>query len=197
MKNVKITLSEAFLGLIIGTLIGIFMAMTLSYFAELGKSLEPIITMLHSIPQLALAPIYIMWFGIGMTSKVFISSVMVFFLVFFSTFSGIKSMESRLEESAKMLGATDLQIMFKVTLPTSVPWIVSGIRGGLGAALIGAIVGEYLGASSGIGWMISAATSYYNMTRVMTMLFILLVIGGTLNYLLKLAERRLMKYKLR
>lgn len=193
--NTLATLQEAFSGLILGTIAGVLAALLLGSFKTLGNVFEPIVTIANSIPQMALAPIYIMWFGIGPTSKIFMASLLVFFLVFFSTFGGIKNSERKYREAAALLGASETQILFKVTLPNIAPWIIAGVKAGIGAALIGAIVGEYLGATKGIGWSISFATSYFDMAKVMSNLILLLILGYTLNKLLSIIEKKLTKYR--
>ncbi len=195
LLNLFATTYEAFSGLVIGTIVGVLTAIFLGYYKILGRIFEPIIVVINSIPQIALAPIYIMWFGIGYGSKIFMSSLLVFFLVFFSTFNGVKNSEKQLYESAALLGANDFTILFRVTLPTIVPWIITGVKAGIGASLIGAIVGEYLGATKGLGWAISFATSYFDMARVMSCLVLLLFVGYVCNKVLVFFETRLMKYR--
>ena len=195
MRHSLITLKEAALGLFFGTLSGIILAFILSYFKFLGQIFEPVIAALNSIPQLTLAPLYILWFGIGLTSKVFMSSIMAFFLIFFATYGGIKNVGKEMEEAAQLLGANDFKIIYKVIFPLCIPWIISGLKGGIGAALVGAIVGEYLGASAGIGWMISFATSYYNIKRVMTCLLLMLIAGSVFLKILDIMEKRALRYQ--
>ena len=144
-KHTAVTLSEALWGLLCGTLAGIAAAFLLGMFDFLGKVIEPFITALYGIPKLALAPIFVLWFGLGIESKVIMSGLLVFFLVFFSTYGGIKSVDRNILTSVRLMGATRMQFIFKVVLPSCVPWILAGVRGGLGASLIGAIVGEYFG----------------------------------------------------
>lgn len=197
IPNLLATVHEAFSGLVIGTTIGVLIAILLGNFKSLGEIFEPAIVVVNSIPQIALAPIYIMWFGIGYGSKIFMSSLLVFFLVFFSTYNGVKNAEKQLNESAALLGANDFTILFQITLPTIVPWIIAGVKAGIGASLIGAIVGEYLGATKGLGWTISFATSYFDMARVMSCLVLLLLLGYVCNKILVLFENKLMKYRIR
>jgi len=162
MKHASVTLKEAFTGLIYGSIIGVSVGLLFGQFKTLGKIFKPIITAIHGIPQLTLAPVYILWFGIGYASKIFLAGLMVFFNVFFATYNAILDMEQKLVESASLLGANKFQILLHVVLPTCTPWIIMGIRTGLGSCLIGAIVGEYMGASAGFGWMVAYATSCNN-----------------------------------
>ena len=123
------------------------------------------------------------------------ASLLVFFLVFFSTYGGIKSVDRNILTAVRLMGASQGQIVRKVILPSSVPWILAGVRGGLGASLIGAIVGEYMGASAGLGWVISSATSFFKVDRVMSCIFILFIVGIVFNIILKYIERLLLKWR--
>lgn len=194
-KHASITLYEAFTGLFYGTIIGIAVGVLFGQFVFLGQVLKPIITALYGIPQLTLAPVYILWFGIGYQSKIFLAGLMTFFNVFFATYGAICDMEPKLIESAHLLGAGRFQTLWRVVLPTCTPWIISGIRAGLGASLIGAIVGEYMGAAAGFGWMVAYATSYFTMKRVMSCILILLLLGLVLNFLLDRVEHLLLKWR--
>lgn len=195
VKHTAVTLREALSGLFYGTIIGVFLGLLLGQLKILGKILLPIITAIHGVPQLTLAPVYILWFGLGVTSKIFLASLMVFFNVFFATYDGIQNIEPKLIESSNLLGAGTIQTLWYVVLPSSMPWILSGIRGGVGACLIGAIIGEYMGASSGFGWMIAYATSYFNIARVMSCIFILLIVGIILNFMLDKVEIYFLRWR--
>ncbi|MCK9443489.1 MAG: ABC transporter permease [Tissierellaceae bacterium] len=195
IKHASITLKEAFLGLFYGSLAGIIAGLILGQFKSLGKILLPIITAIHGIPQLTLAPVYILWFGLGIASKVFLAALMVFFHVFFSTYAGIQNVDKKLIESANLLGAGKVQTLIHVVLPTSMPFILSGVRVGVGSSLVGAIIGEYIGASAGFGWMIAYASSYFNIARVMACILILLIVGIFLNFFLDKVEEYLLRWR--
>lgn len=193
--HTSVTLREAFTGLFYGTISGVVVGLILGQFNTLGKILLPIITAINGIPQLTLAPVYILWFGLGMASKIFLAGLMVFFHVFFSTYAGIKNVEPKLIESATLLGARKVQVLIHVVLPSCMPFILSGIRLGIGSCLVGAIIGEYIGASAGFGWMIAYATSFFNIERVMSCILILLIVGILLNFFLDRAEKYLLRWR--
>ncbi len=195
IKHSSITLKEASLGLLYGTLTGILFGLILSQIKALGSIFVPIITAIHGVPQLTLAPVYVLWFGLGLTSKIFLSGLMVFFNVFFATYAGANNIEPKLVESAKILCANRLETLFLVIFPTSLPWILSGIKSGLGSCLVGAIIGEYIGASAGFGWMISYATSFFNISRVMSCILILLVVGVVINHVMDAVEGWLLRWQ--
>ncbi len=195
LKHTSITLKEAFLGLFYGSIVGILVGLLFGQIRFLGRVFMPIITAIHGIPQLTLAPVYILWFGLGLTSKIFLAGLMVFFNVFFSTYAGIQNIEPKLVESANLLGANTLQTLYHLVLPSSMPWIITGIRNGVGASLIGAIIGEFMGASAGFGWMIAYASSYFKIARVMSCIFILLIVGIVLNYVLDKLEAHILRWR--
>lgn len=194
-RHTSITLQEAFLGLFYGTSTGILIGVIFAQFDTLGKIFNPILTAINAIPQLALAPVYVLWFGLGIASKVFLSGLMVFFIVFFSTYSAIKNTDQNLIESAHLLGANSFQTLWYIVIPACMPFIFTGIRGGVGACMVGAIIGEYMGASGGFGWMISYATSYFRIERVMSCILILLMVGILLDFCLDKAERFILRWR--
>lgn len=193
--HLKITLKEAYLGLFYGVALGIFLGVLFSQFSILGKVLVPIIAAIQGIPQLTLAPVYILWFGIGIKSKVFLAGLMVFFNVFFPTYNSIKNVNQNLIESATILGASKPQILWYVVLPFCTPWIISGVRMGASVCMVGAIMGEYLGAAGGIGWMVTYASSFLRIKRVMACIFVLMIIGLLVNWLFEKIEARLLRWR--
>lgn len=189
------TLTEAFMGLIYGAIFGIIIAFLFGRFKILSDILDPIIIALYGLPKLAIAPLFILWFGIGITSKIVLSATMVFFQVFFTTYSGYKDVDISLINTMKIFGASEMQIMTKVILPSCTPWILTGFRTGLSLSIVGAIVGEYMGSYQGLGWMIQYATGALNITRVFSAIIILLVVMVNLDYLLKYVEKKLIKWR--
>ena len=194
-RHVGITLQEAYLGLLYGTIIGVTMGVFFSQFSIFGKIFAPVISAIQGIPQLTLAPLYILWFGIGLKSKVILASLMVFFNVFIATYNAIKNLDQKLIESATLLGANKIQILWHIVIPTSMPWILSGIRIGASVCMIGAIVGEYIGSSGGLGWMVTYASSFFQIRRVMTCISALLIIGLIVSSILERTERYLLRWR--
>lgn len=194
-RHVGITLKEAYLGLLYGSMIGIFTGVWFSQFSTWGRIFVPVISAIQGVPQLTLAPLYILWFGIGLKSKVFLSSLMVFFYVFFATYNAIKNIDQKLIESATLLGASKSQILWHVVIPTSMPWIIAGIRIGASVCMVGAIIGEYIGSAGGLGWMVTYASSFFQIKRVMSCISILLLVGLLVSSMFERLERRLLKWR--
>ncbi len=195
IRHVSITLKEAYLGLLYGSVAGIFVGVLFSQFSMFGKIFAPIISAIQGIPQLTLAPLYILWFGIGLKSKVVLAALMVFFNVFIATYSAIKNIDQKLIEAATLLGAGKIQIARHIVIPTSMPFILAGIRVGASICMVGAIIGEYIGSSGGLGWAVTYATSFFQIKRVMTCICILLVIGLIVSWILEKTERYLLRWR--
>lgn len=195
MPHIFVTLKEALSGLLVGTVAGVIAAFVLIKLETAARILDPVIMALYGVPKLALGPIFILWFGLGMESKIFLAAIMVFFLVFFNSYAGFKNVDPSLVHAVKLMGASDRQVMMKVVLPSSVPWLLAGIKAGLGAALLGAIVGEYIGANEGLGWMVEYAGGMYDVARVFTCIIVLMLLMAALNMALGMVERRLLKWR--
>lgn len=195
LPHISVTLREALMGLFLGASAGIALAFVLGRMESVARILDPIIVALYGIPKLALGPLFILWFGLGIESKVFLSAIMVFFLVFFNTLAGFRSVEPALVDAVRLMGARESQVIAKVVFPACLPWILTGLRAGLGAAVLGAIVGEYIGANSGLGWMVEYAGGMYDITRVFSCIVILTLIMACLNGVLKIIEKSLLKWR--
>lgn len=196
LPHIAITMEEALLGLAIGTAAGVIVGFILGKFEAVAQVMDPIIMALYGIPKLTLGPLFILWFGLGIKSKVFIALISVFFLTFFSAYSGFKNVSPALLNTVRLMGATQGQILRKIILPSCVPWLLSGLRASLGAALLGAIIGEYIGSSSGLGWMVNYASGMYDTTRVLSLIVILSSIMAIMNGFVTLIDNRLLKWRI-
>lgn len=161
MPHIGITLYAAFLGLFYGIVLGTAIALIVGNNRVLAHILEPIFVGIHGLPLLALGPLFVVWFGIGIKSKIFMATISVFFLVFFNIYAGFKDVDIQLIQTLKLMRASKIQLMTKVILPSCIPWLIASLKAGVGAAVLGAIVGEYLGATAGLGWVIQSAGGYY------------------------------------
>lgn len=194
-EHIATTFGVSFLGLIIGTIFGVIFAFIFGQFPILSKIFDPILVGLNGLPKLALGPLFIVWFGIGFKSKVFISAISVLFIVFFNAYAGFKSVDPELYNTLKIMGASKIQLITNVTLPSCVPWIAASLRNGASVAVVGAIVGEYLGSTNGLGWLIQNAGGVYNITRVMSAIFILFVVMSLIDLVLKRIETKLLVWR--
>ena len=195
MPHIGITLYAAFLGLFYGIVLGTAIALIVGNNRVLAHILEPIFVGIHGLPLLALGPLFVVWFGIGIKSKIFMATISVFFLVFFNIYAGFKDVDIQLIQTLKLMRASKIQLMTKVILPSCIPWLIASLKAGVGAAVLGALVGEYLGATAGLGWVIQSAGGYYNITRVIACVIVLMVIMFILNAIVSWIDRKALKWR--
>lgn len=189
------TMYETIIGFLVGSLLGIVAGIILARIEFLAKLLDPIIVALNSIPRVALAPLFIIWFGIGPMSKIFLAATLVFFLTFYNTFSGILGVDVTWSNIARVMGASEWQIFRRVVLPAAMPWIITGLKMAVPFALIGAIIGEFMAASRGLGYRIQLNTSLFNTTGTLADIIVLMVIVMALNGVLSRIEARLLRWR--
>ncbi|MFH0783182.1 MAG: ABC transporter permease [Pseudomonadota bacterium] len=194
-NHMLITLEEAFAGFCLGAVGGIAVAFALKASPFWAKVFDPIIMVLYGIPRISLAPLFILWFGLGMASKVVFAFILVFFLLFFNTIAGLKGVDREMVDAVRVMGASRNQILRMVILPAITPWILAGLKSGLGMSLLGAIVGEYIGGNAGLGWLINYAAGVFETNRVFSALLALAILVTVLNKLLDLFERRLLRWR--
>lgn len=190
-----ITLEESLLGLLIGTVLGAAGGIVLGRAHSLRKVLDPFIMGLYSLPRVALAPLLILWIGIGLWSKVVLAVSIVFFVVLFNVMQGIASVDEDLVDAYRTMNASRVVIYRKVVIPSLTPWMLSSIRIGIGMALIAAVVGEMIGSSAGLGWYVVRSARLFDVTGVMAGLMVLGIIAVILNACVVLGERKLLSWK--
>lgn len=194
-RHLSATAKEAGLGLLFGGVLGTLTGLGLGTHPRVSRALMPLMTGLNGLPKLALGPLIIIWFGIGLESKVLISALMVFFVFTFNLYAGVNSVERELITAVKLLGGTRQQILRKVIWPASIPWLLASLRTGLGLSISGAIVGEYLGAGQGMGWVISNAGERYDVTQVLCCVAVIVIIVVLLDGVVRLLERKLLFWR--
>jgi len=194
-SDLKITLIEAGAGFILGSSAGGLAGFVLGWIRRLGDLLEPFVLSLYTLPKIALAPLFVLWFGIGATNKIMFSAMLVFFMVFFTTYQGTRQVDPELVENARLLGASRWGIWTKIAMPYAAVWVFTGLRIGLPYSLIGAIVGEFVAAEAGVGYRIKEATSFFDTASVFAGLIVLMVISLVLLGGLKLIESRALRWQ--
>ncbi|MBV7483413.1 ABC transporter permease [Bordetella sp. BOR01] len=187
------TVLHAAAGLLLSLLVGIPVGLLFASSKFVERVLEPFFLGLYSIPRIALAPLFILWFGIGPMSKVVMAFSLVVFVVIMNTYEGMRGVDRELIDMMKAMRASRSYILRKVMLPSIVPWLFASVRVGVGLALIGSVVGELLGSNRGLGWYVEHAAGRIDVIGVFTGLVILMIVGILLNELVKLAENRLMR----
>lgn len=193
--DLSVTLEETGLGLLIGVAAGVVVGVVLAQVPLLAEVVEPFIRLANSLPRLVFAPIFLLWFGLGIWSKVWMAVSLVFFLVFFNTFQGIREVDRAFIDNARMLGATQMQLLRQVLIPSALTWIFSSLHTSVGFAIIGAVVGEYLGSSNGIGYVIAQAQGVFDTTGVFAGLVILAVLVTVVELVVSRLEKYLLRWK--
>ncbi|MGW1167508.1 ABC transporter permease [Streptomyces sp. NPDC001153] len=194
-EQIWYTLYEALLGWILGVIAGVLLGIALGRIRLLAEVLGPYIKVLNSIPRIVLAPIFLIWFGLGPSSKVASAVVLVFFPVFFNAFQGAREVDRNLVANARILGASDRRVTLQVVIPSATSWIFTSLHVSFGFALIGAIVGEYIGATKGIGLLVSQSQNTFNAAGVYAAMVILAVVALAAEGLLTFAERRIFRWR--
>ena len=164
--HLAVTLIEALLAFVIGTVAGIIAGFALARVDLLAAVFDPYIRILNALPRVILGPIFILWFGLGIASKVALGVTLVFFIVFFNTFQGVREVDPVVLKNARMLRASEAQLLRHVYIPSALAWIFSSLHTSIGFALVGAVVGEYIGASQGIGYLVAQAQGTFDTTGV-------------------------------
>ena len=189
------TLTEAVLSFVIGVFLGVLFGFALATVPMLAALLDPYIRIANALPRVVLAPIFLLWFGLGIWSKVALGVTVVFFIVFFNTYRGIREVDRAMIDNARMLGASKYQLARHVLIPSALTWIFSSLHVSIGLAIIAVVVGEYLGASKGIGYVIAQAEGVFDTTGVFAGMTVLstgvLVVGAAVDRL----ERHLLRWK--
>jgi NitT/TauT family transport system permease protein len=193
--HIAVTLTEVFLGLVVGSVGGVLFGLALGRTRTLALVLRPIIVVLYSVPLVTMAPLLILWFGLEMESKVVLVGVVVFFLMFFNTFAGVQAIDTLLIETLSLMGSTRREEYQKVIAPASMAWIFSGIKVSMPYALAAATTGELLGGSFGMGTLLARAGSQFDMTGLYAGLVVLLIIGILLSEGIALLENHFLRWR--
>lgn len=189
------TFQAMFLGFVIGSLTGFFTGFTLGRSDLLARLFDPYITAVYCMPKIALAPLLILWFGIGIESKVAMSALIVFFLVFLNTFAGVRDVNPLYLQVTSIMGATSMQQLRYVVFPSAAAWVLTGLKVSVPYALIGAVVGELISSNRGIGFLIGQASGLFDTAGVFAGLAVLAATGIILNAGLKKLETRLLRWR--
>jgi sulfonate transport system permease protein len=189
------TMKEALLGFIFGVIAGVVVGVTLGMVPFLAQVVGPFIKVLNAIPRIVLGSIFVVALGLGTTSKVLLSGVLVFFVVFFNAFQGVREVDRNLINNARVLGASRLQVARHVVLPSALTWIIASLHVAFGFAIIGAVVGEVLGAQKGLGLVITTSQNQFNPNGVFAAMFIIALVALTAEGLIGLLERRLLGWR--
>jgi NitT/TauT family transport system permease protein len=194
-RHLMVTLIETLLAFGVGSVLGLAAGLWLALSPMASAILEPYVKALNSMPRIILAPIFSVWFGLGIASKVALGVTLVFFIVFFNVYQGVKEVSPVVLANARMLGASNKQLLRHVYLPSATSWVFSSLHTSVGLAFVGAVVGEYLGSSQGVGYLILQAEGMFDINTVMAGIVVLTVFALVLDAAVGKVEKRLMKWQ--
>jgi sulfonate transport system permease protein len=189
------TIQEAVIGLAIGIVAGVIVGVLFALSPLLSDLFQPLLVVFNAMPRIALAPLFIVWLGIGLASKVAMVVSLVFFIIFFSTYAGLRDVDVNLINHVRVMGGRRGDLVRHVLFPSALTWIFASLRTCVGFAVIGAILGEYLGADRGIGWIVQYGESLFNANMVLSGLVVLMVFVAALDGTLGWLERRFSHWK--
>ena len=190
-----VTLVETLLAFAIGTVLGLFAGLWLALSPTASILADPYIKAMNAMPRVILAPIFAVWFGLGIASKVVFGVTLVFFIVFFNVYQGVKEVSPVVLANARMLGASGRQLLQHVYLPSATSWVFSSLHTSIGLAFVGAVVGEYLGSSRGVGYLIQQAEGVFDIDTVLAGIVVLTVFALILDFVVTRVESRLLVWR--
>ncbi len=195
LGDLSFTIRATALGYVLGVAAGLLLGFGLAQSQRVALVLKPFILAVYGIPRIALAPIFILWFGIALPSKVLMAGMMTFMLVFFNTYEGVRAADLELRNVARVLGASRWQLFIHVTVPNASPWIIAGLRVSIPQALVAAVVAEFIASTGGLGYRIMETTSTMNTAGTMAGVLVLMLIVLVLNLALDRGERWALKWR--
>lgn len=189
-QDVAVSLQEFAIGYVLAVVVGVLLGLGIGWYRRFSYAVDPFITFFYATPRIVLLPLLIIWFGIGIWSKIAVVFLGAFFAIVINTAAGVRNLDANLIKVARSFGATDLQLFRTIALPGSVPFVLTGLRLGIGHALVGVVVGELVAAQHGIGRLMAIAGSTFQSDKVFAGLIIIASAGMLTTLLLQRLERR-------
>jgi len=193
--HLGITLLETLLAFFVGLVLGVGAGLWLGLSNTAALLFDPYIKALNAMPRVILGPIFVVWFGLGVWSKVMLGVTLVFCIVFFNVFQGVREVSPNILASARMLGANSRQLLRTVYLPSATSWVFSSLHTSVGMAFVGAVIGEYLGSARGVGYLILQAEAVFDVSAVFAGIIVLTIFALALDWCVTLLERRLLVWR--
>jgi sulfonate transport system permease protein len=194
-KHLWVTLIEAILAFVIGSIAGVLVGFWFARQPRVAAVFDPYVKMANALPRVVLAPIFALWLGLGIWSKVALGFTLVFFIVFFNVYQGVKEVSPTVLANARMLGMSERQLMRHVYWPSALSWMFSSLHTSVGFAVVGAVVGEYLGAAAGLGYLIQQAEGVFDVAGVFAGMFVLATFVIVIDTIVSIVERRLLVWR--
>jgi NitT/TauT family transport system permease protein len=194
--HIAATIYATGLGFIIGSVGGAILGVWLGVSPFASRLLNPYLNALNALPKVALAPLFVLWFGLGIESKIALAAVLVLFLVFLNTFAGVREVDQDLIDGARLMRATRTQVIVKVIIPSAMSWVFAGLKIAMPYALIGAVLGEMIASNRGLGYLVQFSGSQFDTAGVFAVLFVIALLAVGLNYLVEWAQGRIERWRI-
>src|SRR6266478_2555095 len=194
-RHLWVTLEEAMLAFAFGAIAGVLVGFWFARKPLVAAVFDPYVKMMNALPRVVLAPIFALWLGLGIGSKVALGVTLVFFIVFFNVYQGVKEVSQTILANARMLGMNERQLMRHVYWPSALSWMFSSLHTSVGFAVVGAVVGEYLGSAAGLGYLILQAEGVFDVAGVFAGMFVLAVFVLAIDTLVSVIEKRLLVWR--
>jgi len=189
------TVYATVLGFIVGSIGGVVLGIWLGVSPFTSRILNPYLNALNALPKVALAPLFVLWFGLGIESKVALAAVLVLFLVFLNTYAGVREVDQDLIDGARLMKATRTQVISKVIIPSAMSWVFAGLKISVPYALIGAVLGEMIAANRGLGYLVQFSGSQFDSAGVFAVLIVIALLAVALNFLVEFVQHRMQQWR--
>jgi sulfonate transport system permease protein len=190
--TVYATMMGFFIGAIGGAVLGVWLGVS----PLASRLLNPYLNALNALPKVALAPLFVLWFGLGIESKIALAAVLVLFLVFLNTFAGVREVDQDLIDGARLMRATRMQVIVKVIIPSAMSWVFAGLRISVPYALIGAVLGEMIAANRGLGYLVQFSGAQFDTAGVFAVLIVIALLAVALNFLVDTVQSRIERWRI-
>lgn len=192
--HLAVTLFETLLSFVIGAALGFGCGLVLALNRFAAVVFDPFLKAFNAMPRVVLAPIFSIWFGLGVWSKVMLGVTLVFFIVFFNVVQGVREVDKTTVNNSRILGGTRAQLIRYVYIPSAMSWVFSSLHNAVGMAFVGAVIGEYLGSAAGVGYLIQQAEGVFDTDAVMAGIAVLTIAALLLDFVVTVTERRLLRW---
>jgi len=190
------TVYATIMGFLIGSVGGLILGIWLGVSPFTSRLLNPYLNALNALPKVALAPLFVLWFGLGIESKIALAAVLVLFLVFLNTYAGVREVDKDLIDCARLMKATRAQVITRVIIPSAMSWVFAGLKISVPYALIGAVLGEMIAANRGLGYLVQFSGSQFDSAGVFAVLIVIALLAVALNFLVEIVQHRMEQWRI-
>jgi NitT/TauT family transport system permease protein len=194
-RNLAVTIEATAGGFALGAGLGMIVGFATGMWRRLGEVLQPILMALYTLPRLALAPLFLLWFGLGMEFRIVFAATIVFFLVYYNTFFGVREVSRDLIAAVRIMGASQWQVATRVILPSALVWVAAGLKISVPYALVGVVVAEMVASNEGMGFLLSSAAAQFSAAQSFAAIFGLLVVALIVDWAITLITKRALRWK--